>query len=104
LENPEVRSFFQDRENWNAIVNLHLLTESENTSKQDKPLKSWLASIGATTLDPMIPAGTDLEFIAFPDFVKARAQVIQQRLVNQVGNELVKASDHVGILEEALDE
>ena len=104
LEDPEVRSFFQDRENWNAIVNLHLLTESENTSKQDKPLKAWLASIGATTLDPMIPAGTDLEFLAFRDFVKARAQVIQQRLVNQVGSEFVHASEHVDLLEEALDE
>ena len=104
LEDPELRSFFQDRENWNAIVNLHLLTESENTSKQDKPLKAWLASIGATTLDPMIPAGTDLEFLAFRDFVKARAQVIQQRLVNQVGSEFVHASEHVDLLEEALDE
>ncbi|MBB2890649.1 GmrSD restriction endonuclease domain-containing protein [Flexivirga oryzae] len=80
-QSPEIRAFYEAPENWNAIVNLHLLTEAENTSKQDKPLGEWLDPLnGRTTLDPMIPAGTDLSFEAFPAFVEARGEVIKERL------------------------
>ena len=95
------RGFYEDRENWNAVVNLHLLTESENTSKQDKALKDWLEPLqGKTTLDPMIPVGTDLGFEAFPEFVQARGRVIQERLERLVGRPSATASEGaVGSLE-----
>ena len=38
----EALEFFQNRENWNSIVNLHLLDESRNKSKQDRPFADWL--------------------------------------------------------------
>jgi hypothetical protein len=94
--NADLRSFYQARENWNSICNLHLLTESENTSKQDVPLKDWLEPrLGTTTLDPLIPPGTDLAFDAFKPFVEKRRALLKQRLVGLVGSMTVVHSGSV---------
>lgn len=83
---PALREFYGDPGNWNSIVNLHLLSESENTSKKDAPLKQWLeARKGETLVDPLIPAGTDLAFEAFPEFVAARAGKVRSMLETLVG-------------------
>lgn len=83
---PDRRQVYLNQENWNSICNLHLLTESENTSKQDQPLKTWLEPrLGKTTLDPLIPAGLDLSFEAFPEFVEARRQALKARLIQTIG-------------------
>lgn len=83
---PDRRAFYADAENWNSICNLHLLTESENTSKQDLSLQDWLGPrIGKTTLDPLIPDGTDLSFEAFPEFIAARRTAMRARLIETVG-------------------
>jgi hypothetical protein len=82
----ELRSFYEDRENWNGVGNLWLLTESENTSKQDKPLKDWLEPRhGKTTLDPLIPAGTSLDFADFKDFIEQRRAFLKAKLEGLVG-------------------
>lgn len=89
-QGTDLRAFYNDRENWNAIVNLHLLSETENTSKQDKPLKDWLEPLqGHTTLDPMIPAGTDLAFTEFRNFVEQRGALLRERLQTRVGRSSV---------------
>ena len=46
-----------------------------------------------TTLDPMIPVGTDLAFDAFPEFVQARGRVIKERLERLVGRPPATASE-----------
>ena len=83
---PALREFYEDPENWNSIANLHLLSESENTSKNETPLKEWMeARKGETLVDPLIPAGTDLAFVAFPDFVAARSERLRSMLEALVG-------------------
>lgn len=82
---PELREFYEDPDNWNSLVNLHLLSESENTSKNDAPLREWLESRGETLIDPLIPAGTDLAFEAFPAFVTARSAELRSMLEALVG-------------------
>ncbi len=90
--NSDLRTFYADRENWNAIANLHLLSESENTSKQATPLKDWLeARRGDTLVDPLIPPGTDLTFESFPTFVKARSENLRRMLENLVGRHVSEA-------------
>jgi len=85
-QDPARRAFYGDRENWNSIANLHLLSESENTSKNASPLDVWMAQRdGKTLLDPMIPAGTDLSFARFPEFVAARSEYLRERLTSLVG-------------------
>jgi len=89
---PELRAFYEDRENWNGVSNLWLLTESENTSKQDKPLKEWLEPrLGKTTLDPLIPPGTGLDFEDYKDFIERRRSFLKAKLEGIVGAKTVDA-------------
>ena len=72
---------------------LWLLTESENTSKQDKPLKDWLEPrLGKTTLDPLIPPGTSLEFRDYKDFIEQRRAFLKTKLEGLVGAKTVVAA------------
>ena len=83
---PELRAFYEDRDNWNSVSNLWLLTESENTSKQDQPLKDWLEPrLGKTTLDPLIPPDVSLDFADFKDFIEQRRSFLRAKLELLIG-------------------
>lgn len=64
------------------LGNLCLLLASENQGKQDIPLDQWLRSRDASFLRRhLIPEDRALwAFDRFPDFVKAREELIRQRL------------------------
>ena len=67
--------FFLNRENWNSIVNLHLLEESRNKSKQDRPFSEWLEEQEGLSLDRLlIPVDAPLDFESFQTFVEKRSQ------------------------------
>lgn len=86
LDDPQTRQYYDDPANWNSVANLHLLSEAENTSKQDKPLDDWMESQrGFTLVDPLIPPETDLDFAAFPAFMEARAKLLGKMLRVMVG-------------------
>ncbi|MDN5746235.1 MAG: hypothetical protein L0H31_14110, partial [Nocardioidaceae bacterium] len=90
---PELRAFYEDRENWNGVSNLWLLTESENTSKQDKALKDWMEPrLGKTTLDPLIPPDTSLDFKDYKDFIEQRRAFLKTKLEGIVGAKTVDAA------------
>lgn len=83
---PDLRAFYDDRENWNSVSNLWLLTESENTSKQDEPLKDWLEPrLGKTTLEPLIPLGASLDFADFQSFIEQRRAFLKTKLEGLIG-------------------
>lgn len=87
-DKPDLRAFYDARENWNGVSNLWLLTESENTSKQHKALKDWLEhQHGTTTLDPLIPLGTNLDFAAFKEFIEQRRAFLKAKLEDLIGVE-----------------
>ena len=67
------KEFYANPENWNSILNLHLLDASKNISKQDKPLKSWLEKQQGLTKDMLlIPDDVSLDFEDFEDFINKR--------------------------------
>lgn len=73
-ENPEEMEFFQNSENWNSIVNLHLLDESRNKSKQNRPFTDWFKEQEGLSLDKLlIPADAPLDFASFRNFCEKRA-------------------------------
>ena len=91
--NRELRAYYEDRAIWNCVCNLWLLTESENTSKQDEPLKEWLEPrLGKTTLDPLIPPGTSLDFADYKDFIEKRRAFLKTMLEGLVGAKTVIAA------------
>ena len=42
IGNPDLRAFYADKKNWNTLGNLQLLNSSENESKNNENLSSWL--------------------------------------------------------------
>ena len=91
---PEKRPFYENPENWNGIVNLHLLNSSKNKSKQDEPLDQWMArQVGTKPIDLLIPNGTDLSFEAFEQFISARAAFLKQKLQSLVNGAAYLSDD-----------
>lgn len=81
--NSELLISYSNKDNWNSIVNLHLLDASRNRSKQRTALKNWLENSPQITLESLlIPAGTPLEFESFPEFVEKRSKHLFSMLKN----------------------
>ena len=78
-------------ENFNYIGNLQLLEGLDNTSKTNKDFKKWfednLPTEEAKTAyrqKHLIPAGVDLAFTNFPEFLEAREALIIDRLKKEL--------------------
>ena len=55
-------------------MNLHLLDESRNKSKQDRAFADWLKEQEGLSLDGLlIPADAPLDFASFRTFVEKRS-------------------------------
>ena len=77
------RAFYENPENWNSILNLHLLNSSKNRSKQDMPLDRWLETQSGIKVDDLlIPSDVDLRFESFEHFVSSRFDLLKRRLRN----------------------
>jgi hypothetical protein len=87
LNNSNSRAFYESRENWNSITNLHLLNSSKNKSKKDVSLENWISKqTGLRQEDLLIPTGTDLSFSAFELFINSRRKFLKQKLHSLVSN------------------
>jgi len=77
--------FFSDARHWNSIANLHLLNDSQNLSKKDRPLSEWLndPNINLEAQDLLVE-GISLEFDAFKDFYEKRRSNLKERLKSRV--------------------
>ena len=82
-KNPALKEFYLNSENWNSIVNLHLLDASMNQSKLDTALADWLTQ--HPTMTPamlLIDANTPLDFESFPKFIEQRTIQLTTALKN----------------------
>lgn len=83
--NPELLEFFCDPVHWNSIPNLHLLNDSQNMSKKDRPLKDWVADRNVhVTAASLLVEGVDLEFAEFKTFFEKRREALKSRLKQRV--------------------
>lgn len=80
--NPALREFYCNKDNWNSILNLHLLDSSKNKSKQDKSLEEWLRDQHEITIRDslLIPADAPLDFDSFPKFIEMRSNKLTEIL------------------------
>lgn len=83
-DNPELMAFYLDKENWNGIVNLHLLERSRNQSKLDAPLAEWQQQQKIELDNLLIPDNTSLDFKEFRSFVENRSQHLSSILGKMV--------------------
>ena len=85
--NEELMNFYRDSDNWDTVPNLHLLIDSPNRSKQDRPLEEWIndPQTAFTREGLLIPADVDLSFKKFPEFLEARKAMLKKRFSEVVG-------------------
>lgn len=80
-KNPDDYKFYKDPLNWNSILNLQLLSSSENESKGDIPLKDWVKREKIDKKKYLIPEGTDaLDITNFKQFLSERAEILTKEL------------------------
>lgn len=65
---------------WNTIINLQLLDESRNKSKQDVPLKEWVNSCKPDLDAQLIPREVSLEIADIEKFYEERKKLLTLRL------------------------
>ncbi|MGB3133039.1 MAG: DUF262 domain-containing protein [Candidatus Macondimonas sp.] len=85
LSDPDKMAFYADPNHWNTIANLHLLNDSQNLSKSDRPLREWLEDSSVhLTAASLLADRVDLGFEAFPEFFAARRAALKARLKSRV--------------------
>lgn len=72
-------NFYQDKNNWNSILNLQLLYGNENESKNEKSLKQWIEENGINCKKHLIPKA-HIEFTAFKSFIEERRIILKEKL------------------------
>jgi len=82
---PELLAFYSDAKHWNSIANLHLLNDSQNMSKKDRPLKNWLND-STVHLSPkqLLVDGVSLDLESFNEFYQKRRAALKIRLISRV--------------------
>lgn len=68
--------FYKELNNWNSILNLQMLNSSLNSSKNDKPLKDWVAENKIDFNTHIIPQGISLEISNFKQFIEQRKKLL----------------------------
>jgi hypothetical protein len=69
-----------DKGYWNTIINLQLLDESRNKSKQAMPLKEWVETVKPDLDAQLIPRNINLCTSDIDTFFKERKKLLAQRL------------------------
>ena len=82
----ELMEFYVDAKHWNTIANLHLLNDSQNISKSDKPLADWVACSDVTISKQslLVDDAISLDFDQFKDFYNHRRNSLRLRLESRV--------------------
>ena len=79
----------ESKKRYNSIVNLQMLGENENKSKNDMSLSDWVAQIGKdrATLkrETYLPDNTDLSLDNFDEFYKERKNLLKSKLCEILG-------------------
>jgi len=84
-DKPKDLEYFQNREYWNSILNLHLLDESKNKSKQDQPFAEWFnKQEGLTLAGLLIPAEAPLDIEEFRSFIELRSSFMSE-ILREIG-------------------
>lgn len=85
FQNDEDFKFYLDKNNWNSILNLQLLSSATNESKSDEPLKDWVNNKNIDLQSHIIPTGTSLEFEDFREFINKR-KILLTNTINRIVN------------------
>ena len=77
--------FYKNPENWNSVLNLQLLPDSTNISKNDEDLKKWVTDNGIDLGTHLIPKDVSLDFNDFEAFISKRKELLIQTIKSIIG-------------------
>ena len=77
--------FYKDKTNYNSVVNLQLLNEFVNESKNASSLKEWIENNNIDKKFHLIPEDVSLEIKDFKTFIEKRMVLLKKRLLEVVG-------------------
>ena len=77
---PASREFYCDKNNYNSVLNLQLLEELTNKSKNETPLISWAQQKGISNRDLYVDDATSLDIMDFEEFIEARRRNLTVKL------------------------
>lgn len=80
VEHTEKMVFYADSSNWNSVLNLHLISASQNKAKQDKSLSEWVRAASVGRAELLLSDETSLEFSEFQEFIEKRKESLTERL------------------------
>lgn len=78
--NDDMHSFYVDKRNYNSVLNLQLLEELTNKSKNDTSLSIWAEKYGANNRDLYVDDTTSLDIIDFKEFIESRRKNLLAKL------------------------
>jgi len=72
--------FYQDKNNWNSILNLQLLYGNDNEAKNKKSLEEWIEKNNINCKEQLIPSKF-VDIKDFRKFIEERKKILTQRLL-----------------------
>ena len=101
-QNGELLRFYLDKENWNTLPNLQLLSFSDNRSKNKRPLDVWLREVGKSDSEKdamLLPKGEDnqyiIDFLKFKDFFEKRKKLLMKKLESILSGSIDDTIDEI---------
>jgi len=76
----EARAFYLNRDNWDTLPNLHLLSFADNRSRGDTPLAEWVAENPNRRNDLFVGSDFNLSFENFREFVRVRSEKLVEKI------------------------
>ncbi|MBQ1173606.1 MAG: DUF262 domain-containing protein [Alistipes sp.] len=85
FQNKAKYEFYTNKEVYNSILNLQLLSSSTNKSKNADSLKEWINSNNINLNEQLIPEDASLEFNDFEEFIAKRKELLKKRIKDIIG-------------------
>lgn len=80
FETQEQYDFYTNKENWNSILNLQLLSSSTNESKNAEDLDIWVVKKNIDLKSQLIPQDVNLSFDYFEEFIGKRKLLLKKKI------------------------
>lgn len=84
-DNEKKYEFYKNPENWNSILNLQLISNSTNESKNDEDLACWVQEKNIDLDSQIIPKDVSLDFDNFEEFLTKRKELLITTIKNIIG-------------------
>ena len=95
IKDDDTYEFYSNRENWNSVLNLQLLSGTANESKSNEPLAEWVSKKSIDRALHLIPDNASLDFKDFKNFIEQRKVLLTKTIKTIIGDEPQQTNDPI---------